>query len=66
MSKSVLSRFSSRSFTVSSLTFKPLIHFIFVYGVRECSDFILLHIAVQFSGQGFFSYLQINQSDIPH
>ena len=29
----------------------PLIHFefIFVYGVRECSNFILLHVAVQFS-----------------
>ena len=31
--------FSSKSFIVSSLTFKSLIHFefIFVYGVRECS-----------------------------
>ena len=27
---------------------KPL-EFIFVYGVRECSHFILLHVAVQFS-----------------
>ena len=29
----------------------PLIHFefTFVYGVRECSNFILLHVAVQFS-----------------
>ena len=29
----------------------PLIHFefIFVYGVRECSNFILLHVPVQFS-----------------
>ena len=51
MSKSVLPMFSSRSFIVSSLTFKSLIHFefIFVYGVRECSNFILLHVAVQFS-----------------
>ena len=34
---------------VSSLTFRSLIHFefIFVYGVRECSNFILLHVAVQ-------------------
>ena len=40
MSKSVLRIFSSKSFIVSSLTFKSLIHFkfIFVYGVRKCSD----------------------------
>ena len=38
MSKSVLRMFSSRSFIVSSLTFRSLIHseFIFVCGVREC------------------------------
>ena len=43
--------FSSKKFIVSGLTFKPLIHFefIFVYGVRKCSNFILLHVAVQFS-----------------
>ena len=43
--------FSSKSLIVSGLTFRPLIHFefIFVYGVRECSNFILLHVAVQFS-----------------
>ena len=36
---------------VSSLTFKFLIHleFSFTYGVRECSNFMLLHVAVQFS-----------------
>ena len=41
----------SKSFIVSDLTFRSLIHFefIFVYGVRKCSNFILLHIAVQFS-----------------
>ena len=51
MSKSVLPVFSSKSFIVYSLTFSSLIHFefIFVYGVRECSNFILLHVAVQFS-----------------
>ena len=51
MSKSVLPMFSSKSFIVSSLTFRSLIHFefIFVYHVRECSNFILLHVAVQFS-----------------
>ena len=50
MSESVLPMFSSKSFIVSGLTFKSLIHFefIFVYGVRECSNFILLHVAVQF------------------
>ena len=42
--------FSSKSFIVSGLTFKSLIHFefIFVYGVRKYSNFILLHVAVQF------------------
>ena len=51
MSKSVLPMFSSKSFTVSGLTFRSLIHFefVFVYGVRKCSNFILLHIADQFS-----------------
>ena len=43
--------FSSKSFIVSGLTFSSLIHFefIFVYGVRECSNFILFHVAVLFS-----------------
>ena len=43
--------FSFRSFIVSGLVFRSLIHFefIFVYGIRECSNFILLHVAVQFS-----------------
>ena len=51
MSKSVLPMFSSKNFIVSGLTFRSQIHFefIFVYGVRECSNFILLHVAVQFS-----------------
>ena len=42
---------SSKRFIVSGLTFRSLIHFefIFVYGVRKCSNFILLHVAVQFS-----------------
>ena len=45
--------FSFRSFIVSSLTFRFLIHFkfIFVYGVRECSNFTLFRVAVQFSQQ---------------
>ena len=39
MSESVLPMFSSRSFIVSYLTFRPLIHFefIFVYGISEIS-----------------------------
>ena len=38
MSSSVLPVFFSKSFTVSGLTFRSLIHFefIFVYGVRKC------------------------------
>ena len=51
MSSSVLPMFSSKSFIGSGLTFRSLIHFdfIFVHGVRKCPDFILLHVAVQFS-----------------
>ena len=51
MSKSVFPRFTSENFIVSGFTFQFLIHFefIFVYGIRECSNFILLHVAVQFS-----------------
>ena len=46
--QSVLPLFSSKSFIISSLTFRSLIHFelIFVYGIRECSSFICLHVAV--------------------
>ena len=43
--------FSSKSFIVSGLTVRSLIHFefIFVYGVRKCSSFILLQVVDQFS-----------------
>ena len=43
--------FSSRSFIVSGLTFRSLIHFefIFVCGVRKWSSFILLEVVDQFS-----------------
>ena len=43
MSKTVLSMFSSESFIAFSLTFRSLIHFefVFVYVVRECSNFFL-------------------------
>ena len=40
--------FSSKSFIVSGLTFRSLIYFefIFVFHVRECSNFILLHAVI--------------------
>ena len=51
MSKSVLPIFSFNSFTVSSLIFRSLIHFEFIfvyYFVSVCSAFILSHEPVQF------------------
>ena len=43
--------FSPKSFIVSILIFVSLIHFdfIFVCGVRMYSNFILVHVTVQFS-----------------
>ena len=57
MSESVLPLFSSKSFIVSGLTFRSLIHFefIFVNGVRKCSSFLLLQVVDQFS-QPWFSF----------
>ena len=54
MSESVLPMFSPRSFIVSDLTFRSLIHFefIFVYGIRNCSSFILLQVVDQYSHYG--------------
>ena len=51
MSESVLPMFSSKSFIVSGITFRSLIHFefIFVCGVRKGSSFILLQVVDQFS-----------------
>ena len=51
MSKCVLPLFSSKSFIVSYLRFKSSVcfDFIFVYGVRKSSSFILLHVAIHFS-----------------
>ena len=49
MSENVLPMLSSKSFMVSCFIFKSLNHFIFVYGIRECSSFILLRVVVQFS-----------------
>ena len=51
MSKSVLPVISSKGFIVSGLKFRSLVHFefVFVYGIREHYNFILLHVAIQFS-----------------
>ena len=51
MSKNILPMFSPRSFIIYGLIFRSLIHFefIFVYGIRECSNFFLLHVGFQFS-----------------
>ena len=45
------SMFSSKSFIGSGLRSRSLIHFefIFVYGVRKCSNSILFHVVDQFS-----------------
>ena len=51
MSLSVLPVLSSKSFKVSGLTFDHLVfhfEFIFVNGLRRYSNFILLHVTVQF------------------
>ena len=57
MSTSVLPLFSSKSFIVYGFTVKSLIHFefIFMYGIRTCSDFIILHVAVWFSQHHFLT-----------
>ena len=54
---------SSQSFIVSGLTFRSLVHFkfIFVYGVRKCSNFILVHVAVQ-----FFQHHLLKRLSLPH
>ena len=51
MLESVLPLFSYKSFIVSGLMFRFLIHFefIFVYGVRKCTSFILLQVVAEFS-----------------
>ena len=64
MSSSALPMFSSKSFIVSGLTFRSLIYFqfIFVYGVRKYSNFILLHVAVQFSQHHLLKRLSLPHS----
>ena len=51
--------FSLRSLWFLALLFKSLIHseFIFVYSVRRCSSFILLHVAVQCSQHHWRDFL---------
>ena len=51
MSETVLPMFSSRSFIVSGLMFRSLIHFefIFGYGVRKCSEVKSLSCVRQFA-----------------
>ena len=63
MSSSILPMFSSKSFIVSGLTFRSLIHFefIFVYGVRKRANFIILHAAVQFS-----QHYLLKRLSLPH
>ena len=63
MSSDVLPMFSSKSFIVSGLTFRSLIcfTFIFVYSIKKCSDFILLHVALQFS-----QHYLLKRLSLPH
>ena len=53
MLKRLQPKFSSMILMDSCLTLRSFIHleFIFVYGIRKWSSFILLHVAVQFSQQ---------------
>uniref|UniRef100_A0A8W4FGD3 Uncharacterized protein n=2 Tax=Sus scrofa TaxID=9823 RepID=A0A8W4FGD3_PIG len=62
MSESVLPMFSSRSLMVSCRIFKSFSHleFIFVHGVRVCSSFIALHVAVQVSQQCLLNRLSFS------
>ena len=62
MSLSALPMFYSKSFIVSTLTFRPLIHFefILVYGVRKCSNFNLIYVNVQFSQHHLLKRLSLS------
>ena len=62
MSRSILLMFSHKNFIVFSLTFRSLVHFqfIFVYGVREYSNFIV----VQFSQHHLLKVLSFLQGII--
>ena len=58
VSKNIQPMFSSSSFMVFGLTFRSLVHyeFIFGYSVRNCSHFILLQIAIQFSQRRLLNF----------
>ena len=62
MSSSVPPMIYSKSFIVSGLTFRSLIHFefIFVYAIRKCSNFILLYPAVLFSQHHLLKRLSLS------
>ena len=62
MSSSVLPMFSYKSLIVSGLIFRSLTHFefIFLYGVKKCPNFILLHVAVQFSQHHLLKRLSLS------
>ena len=64
MSESVLPMFSSRSFIVSGLIFRSLIHFefIFVYGVRKCSS--LYHFAPSYYQPSIQNLTQVQPQQI--
>ena len=59
ISESVMLIFSSKSFIISGLIFRSLIHFefIFVHSVRKYPNFTLLHVAVQFCHHHFLKSL---------
>ena len=59
MSKNILPMFSFGSVMVSGLTFRSLVNFefIFIHGVRKCSNFILLDVVVQYSKHCLFKRL---------
>ena len=64
VSECVVAMFSSWSLMVSCLIIKSFSHFefIFVHGVRVCSSFIDLHVAVSSaSGAGKIGALHVNQ-----
>ena len=61
--QSVLPMFSSKFYSVFGLTFRSLIHFefVFLHGVRKCSNFLLLHVAVL-----FFQHHLLKRLSLPH
>ena len=68
MSESVLLMFFSTSFIVFGLTVVSLMHFeiIFVCRVKELSDFIFLHVAVQFSKHHLLKRLSFQHLVVLH